>query len=138
MKVIVFFAPLLAAATCSSCVTSSNTPCVFPFTHKNVTHVGCTLQHAVDGLAWCSTKVDTAGKHVTGQDAWGACSHNCPRDVVCRTLKVKDLDEDFASGLFVFEEIVHKKKPVYENKEKELGHSLQLSIDLSESIFYSK
>merc|ERR1711874_85785 len=54
----VFLAPLLAAATCSSCVTSSNIPCVFPFTHKNVTHVGCTLQHAVDGLAWCSTKVD--------------------------------------------------------------------------------
>ena len=126
MKVNISLVSLLVSVSDQACVTTNNSPCIFPFRHKNITHVGCTLDHSGDSLAWCSTKVDQAGNHVSGQSAFGPCVESCPRDVVCRVLKVKDKDEDFASGLFVFDEIVHNSKPVYENKEKGQGHLLQL------------
>ena len=122
MKGLLLFLPLISATPGEICVTSSLTPCVLPFRHKNKTYVGCTREHAMDGLAWCSTKVDSEGQHVTGESAWGECElSSCPRDVTCRTLRVKDLDGDFASGLFVFSESVHLTKPVYENTEKGLS-----------------
>ena len=113
--------PLLGWASSQSCVTEDNVPCVFPFRHKSKTYMGCTTEHAVDGLAWCSTKVDRSGSHVTGEAAWGPCHPSCPRDLVCRVLRVKDLDEDVASGLFSFTGEVHHGKPVYDNTKKGLS-----------------
>ena len=95
-------------------------PCVFPFRHMNKTYTGCTTEHAVDRLAWCSTKVDTRGNHVTGKDAWGPCLPSCPRDVICRVLRVKDLDNDVATGLYIFTGELHHNRPVYDNQEKGL------------------
>ena len=133
MKVYILLVPILSGVCGQKCSTTNKTPCIFPFRHKNVTHVGCTLESSSsDNLAWCSTKVDQAGNHVTGQKAYGPCEETCPRDVVCRVLRVKDSDGDFASGLFVFDEIVHNSKPVYQNKEKERD------IYFNSSIFYLK
>ena len=122
MKLVVFLLLLLLDSTrCQSCQTEAKVPCVFPFRHKARTHVGCTTEHAVDGLAWCSTKVDSTGLHVTGEEAWGACDPSCPRDLVCRVLRVKDLEDDFSSGLFEFTGSVHHDKPVYDNRAKGLS-----------------
>ena len=122
MKLILFLFILLPDWTRSeSCVTEANVPCVFPFRYRNKTHLGCTTEDAVDGLAWCSTKVDEAGNHVTGQDEFGPCAATCSRDLICRVLAVKDLDDDVASGLFVFTGTVHHNKPVYDNREKGLS-----------------
>ena len=130
MKLILFLFILLPDWTRSEgCVTEANVPCVFPFRYRNKTHLGCTTEDAVDGLAWCSTKVDEAGNHVTGQDEFGPCSPSCSRDLICRVLAVKDLDDDVASGLFVFNGTVHHNKPVYDNREKGLQRVRMHSID---------
>ena len=122
MKLIVFIFPLLGWTRCQeTCVTEDKgLPCVFPFRHKDKTYVGCTTDHATDGLAWCSTKVDSTGSHVKGQQAWGPCVPSCPRDVICRVLRVKDMVDDFASGLFVFTGTVLHNRPVYDNKKEGL------------------
>lgn len=49
--------------------------CIFPFTWQGTTYHGCPEDS--DGV-WCSTKVDNAGNHVTGEDEWGICGQNCP------------------------------------------------------------
>ena len=51
--------------------------CIFPFQFEDESHTTCTL--AGDSSVhqfWCSTQVDSAGVHVSGQ--WGACSKECP------------------------------------------------------------
>jgi len=54
---------------------SSNAPCIFPFIFKGNTYNQCTL----DGEDyWCSTKVDSSGKHIGNQGNWGVCGQGCP------------------------------------------------------------
>jgi hypothetical protein len=58
----------------------SNTLCIFPFRYKGKTYDTCTLKDAdnTNNEAWCSTKVDRSGKHVTGKGKWGNCGQGCP------------------------------------------------------------
>lgn len=65
---------------------------------------------------WCSTMVNARGEHVSSQ--FGHCSNECPRDLICSSLRVIDSDEDFASGIYKSFRI-HKNKPVYRNHEKD-------------------
>ena len=32
-------------------------------------------------MHWCSTKVDLRGVHINGQENWGHCANDCPKDV---------------------------------------------------------
>ena len=57
---------------------------------------------------------------VAWSNAWGPCLPYCPRDVICRVLRVKDLDKDVASGLYMFTGELHHARPVYDNQEKGL------------------
>ena len=50
-----------------------NQTCVFPFTVGNNTYPECTRNHDDFGQPWCSTKVDSNGKHVSGSEHWGYC-----------------------------------------------------------------
>ena len=52
---------------------SSNVPCDFPFTYKNVTYDECVP--IMDGV-WCSTEVDDDGYYISGK--WGYCHPECP------------------------------------------------------------
>merc|ERR1712038_321727 len=52
--------------------------CVFPFTHQGKTYFGCPVDPEQPAQTWCSTKVDSSGKHVTGEDEYGFCSQSCP------------------------------------------------------------
>ena len=52
--------------------------CVFPFTHQGKTYFGCPIDPEQPSKTWCSTKVDSSGKHVTGEDEYGFCSRSCP------------------------------------------------------------
>jgi len=54
----------------TSCQTVSGQACVFPFTHKGVTHTSCTLQGGYS-IPWCSTLTDNNGQHVMGN--YGDC-----------------------------------------------------------------
>ena len=56
---------------------------MFPFTYKGVTYYSCTAVDEADGLDWCSTKVDSAGVHVTGEGGWAHCAPHCPRQPGC-------------------------------------------------------
>jgi len=53
--------------------------CIFPFTHDGVTYNGCPVDPYVPTERWCSTKVDSEGKHVSGENEFGYCdAKNCP------------------------------------------------------------
>lgn len=62
-----------------NCTTTSGKPCVFPFIANDKVYTACTT----DGGSppWCSTKVDAAGYHVSGQGQWGNCSATCPSNL---------------------------------------------------------
>ena len=49
--------------------------CVFPFTHDNITYLGCPFDSIDETKRWCSTKTDENGVHVIGN--WGYCSPKC-------------------------------------------------------------
>jgi hypothetical protein len=53
-------------------------PCIFPFIHGFETFSGCPADP--NGQYWCSTKVNSSGNHISGQDEWGYCSKNCPQE----------------------------------------------------------
>merc|ERR1712112_539427 len=58
---------------CSTTATSegkASTPCVFPFKHGSKTFTSCTTAGGYQE-PWCSTKVDSSGKHVQGN--YGTC-----------------------------------------------------------------
>merc|ERR1712211_2173 len=56
---------------------SAGKPCVFPFTWQGKTFNSCTKEGDDQGKLWCSTMVDQAGNHVTGQGQYGFCSSTC-------------------------------------------------------------
>ena len=57
---------------------SPNLPCVFPFEFKGIDHNQCIWDGDSENGAWCSTKVDKKGKHVSGGGHWGNCAPECP------------------------------------------------------------
>ena len=65
------------------CITKSgpdsNEVCKFPFRYDGNTYYSCTTAgNTFDQRdPWCSTKVDSTGKHVGGQGKWGWCRHSC-------------------------------------------------------------
>lgn len=67
----------------SACLTNGGPnpgkECIFPFTFQGITYTGCALDLDDLSKTWCSTKVDSNGKHVMGQDDYGYCSNDCPK-----------------------------------------------------------
>jgi len=61
-------------------------PCVFPFIFQGKNYTSCTEASrynenstAINGMAWCSTKVDENSNSI--DDEWGYCNyHTCPLD----------------------------------------------------------
>jgi len=127
----------------ASCKLESGQHCIFPFRHKNITYAGCTEDHDPDGRLWCSTEVDDEGNHLAGKKAWIHCPISCPKasnriNPDCKSLVVKDKDEDFSSGIY----IVDKKRTshgwaVYVNPEKQL-FMFRLDKNLGWAIGYEK
>ena len=72
-------------ADCSEwgCTTSygpdPNKTCIFPFKYRGKTYNCCTFDdnYATDTDAWCSTKVDRTGEHLSGQGKYGFCEPKC-------------------------------------------------------------
>ena len=60
-------------------------PCKIPFIwRKNPDfpyqqYWGCIKDNENPTETWCSTEVDTDGRHVTGKGAYGFCSDSCPK-----------------------------------------------------------
>ena len=50
-------------------------PCIFPFEYDGETFEVCALDES--GF-WCSTKVDSFGRHIGGEGHWGTCGLECP------------------------------------------------------------
>ena len=73
--------PTGSATTTPSPPTTGNGSCgncIFPFTFANRVHLTCTTLDG-DPSPWCSTRVDSAGVHVSGQGHWEYCTDpNCP------------------------------------------------------------
>jgi len=58
------------------------TSCQFPFKYGGYTFNECTFYKASNAgrnQGWCSTKVDSEGKHVSGH--WGNCAVGCPKEL---------------------------------------------------------
>jgi len=54
------------------------TPCKFPFIFRGKVHKACTYDGGFT-TAWCSTKTDGYGKHITGNFA--DCGVGCPVEI---------------------------------------------------------
>ena len=60
-------------------------PCKIPFIWRQnpdfpyQKYWGCVDDIENPGKTWCSTEVDTDGRHVTGKGAYGFCSNSCPK-----------------------------------------------------------
>ena len=67
--------PTTCKTTNESGSKKKNAPCQFPFTLNDKTFDACTDLLDPDGRFWCSTKVDSSGKHTQGN--WGYCSEDC-------------------------------------------------------------
>jgi len=63
---------------CVDCTTEAGTQCQFPFITNGQTFTSCT--QSGDTRAWCSTKVDSNGNHISGIGEWGYCTAACPDD----------------------------------------------------------
>ena len=59
-----------------------NQPCVFPFRYKNKVYSGCDTDPDDPTKTWCSTKTDQDGNHIIGQNEYGHCAANCPRQPI--------------------------------------------------------
>ncbi len=59
------------------CRTRDGRVCQFPFTFQGTTYTSCTTDDDPGGEAWCSTRVDARGRHVSNGGHWGHCSDTC-------------------------------------------------------------
>jgi len=57
-----------------SCVSTSGSACVFPFTYGGKVYTWCTLDGGFS-IPWCSTKTDESGNHIQGN--FGDCPGSC-------------------------------------------------------------
>ncbi len=55
-------------------------PCIFPFKFSGQTLTECTKIDNPKDNPWCSTKVDSEGKHVTSGGFWGYCGQDCEQN----------------------------------------------------------
>ena len=69
----------------SSCRTvggpSQGKPCQFPFIFGGEERRGCISDTDPEQRLWCSTRVDTEGRHVAGGEHWAHCGPGCPVSV---------------------------------------------------------
>merc|ERR1719228_1215126 len=59
------------------CLASNGKVCRFPFKFQNKAYASCTTDFDPDNRAWCSTKVDSNGVHVSGEGEFGYCPQSC-------------------------------------------------------------
>jgi len=55
------------------CLTMSGSACIFPFRFRGQVYNSCTVTGDTAGKAWCSTKTDQHGNHVSSGGHWGYC-----------------------------------------------------------------
>lgn len=58
-----------------SCMTTSETACVFPFRYKGVLYDSCTSEGWFRD--WCATATDSENNYVKGSRDWGSCQKTC-------------------------------------------------------------
>ena len=78
-------------------------PCVFPFIFQGREYNPCTEASrynenstAINGMAWCSTKVDKTRKFIN--EEWGYCEYPCPLDTwdkECKTYASPNNDDKY-------------------------------------------
>jgi len=81
---------------------STTVPCVFPFIYSGKTYNSCTTEGHPEQKPWCSTKVDSQGKHVLGGGHWGLCGKGCPHEEGCPAGWVR-----LATGCYRFHKSEH-------------------------------
>merc|ERR1719481_128927 len=64
------------------CQTSNGKLCKFPFKFRNKVYASCTTDFDPDNRAWCSTKVDRRGVHVSGEGEFGYCPDSCLANIL--------------------------------------------------------
>lgn len=71
---------------------SEGLPCVFPFKFQEFTFEGCTTITDPEKRPWCSTKVDDAMNHITGEGHWAHCDPS-----TCPIIPEEELGEDYTN-----------------------------------------
>ena len=66
------------------CWATNGKKCILPYTFGGITHDVCTIHASPDQENYiCSTKVDSDGEHIVGNDTWGYCGEGCPIEEGC-------------------------------------------------------
>merc|ERR1719278_815627 len=63
----------------TECLTVSGERCQFPFIFRGLERTGCITESDPAGLLWCSTLLDSQGRHVAGWGHWDHCQPGCPQ-----------------------------------------------------------
>ena len=95
--------------------------CQFPFKLSGQTFFNCTDHQDPDGRLWCSTKVDSNGKHVGGEGNWGYCNlinGICPKGPV-----------DKETILIKVVETVQEQQKIGLEKQKDANDILKRVVD---------
>jgi len=64
------------------CQASNGKLCKFPFKFRNKIFASCTTDFDPDNRAWCSTKVDSKGVHISGEGEFGYCPDSCLTNIL--------------------------------------------------------
>merc|ERR1712106_1012664 len=64
------------------CQSSNGKACKFPFKFRNKVFASCTTDFDPDNRAWCSTKVDNRGVHVSGEGEFSYCPDSCLTNIL--------------------------------------------------------
>lgn len=86
----------------STCRTTEDVPCVFPFVFRGTEYTTCTTDHDPNGQAWCSTRTEPdTNTHLSG--FWGVCDKS-----TCEPVCIVQTEAgDNCVFPFVFKGVVH-------------------------------
>ena len=68
---------------------------------QGTTHTSCTTDDDPGGEAWCSTRVDARGRHVTNGGHWGHCSNACRADSAELPQVIKNVAENEGDDVII-------------------------------------
>merc|ERR1719510_1238127 len=81
-----------------SCLTVSGEQCQLPFIFRGLTRTGCITDSDPAGLLWCSTRLDSQGRHVAGGGHWDHCQPGCPQHAQKNTTQASQASSELSDG----------------------------------------
>jgi len=72
----------------------SGEQCQLPFIFRGLERTGCIRDSDPAGLLWCSTRLDSQGRHVAGGGHWDHCQPGCPQHTQTNTTQASQASSE--------------------------------------------